>query len=83
MDLESYVRTLGGGNVILAKINRIQKLAKDWCPEEITDYFLSEYKLADGKRKLESFLLFSQNYVLESKDILLEKMYVFSSSISL
>lgn len=76
MEIEGYVRSLGGQDVLVNKINEVIELANQLCPEEIVDFFLSEYRLEDGRKKLDSLWLFSPNFILESKDIRLEKINI-------
>jgi hypothetical protein len=61
---------LGGSELLRDKIEKLQSVARNLCPENIEDYFLSEYKKENGTRVLENFWFFSPKYVLESKKII-------------
>lgn len=76
MTIEEYVTSLGGASTLVTKVTKLSEYAKSLCPEEIADFFLSEYKTSDKGRVFETFWFFSPNFVMESKRVQLESFNI-------
>ena len=70
MSLDDYLEELGSATPIKTKSQELFEYAKLICPEEITDFFVSEYATKDGAHVLDSLVFFSNKYCIECKKIL-------------
>jgi len=70
MSIENYISSIAGSDVLLEKVKAVKKLADAICPDKIEDFFVSEYRKSDDERVYQSLFLFSERYLLESKNII-------------
>ncbi|NOV01326.1 hypothetical protein [Paenibacillus planticolens] len=53
--------------VILEKLTPLFKVCSEFCPEPVESIFVSEYQQIDGRRVIESLILFSNSFIMEIK----------------
>ena len=76
MERSEYIKSLGGSEDLVEKIDFLETLAIKICPEKIETFFISEYKNDEGKRIIDNAWFFSPKYVLESKKIMVKDINI-------
>jgi len=73
MEIDSYIDEIGGSPIIKEKVHRLYELVEAIKPEgeEIRCFFISNFMEGDIPKYLNSWF-FTDNFLLESKDFLLE-----------
>lgn len=65
-----YLESLELPALILVKIESIFNFYKDYCKEEITNIFITDYFNNDGSRIFENLWFFSKSYCMEAKQFI-------------
>lgn len=68
--IRDYLRGLGSTKVVTDRVLEIHALYESWCPEELIDCFISEYRNEENEREYESLWFLSNRYLMEAKDFL-------------
>jgi hypothetical protein len=64
-----YFKSIGfSTNAIFEKVTPLFDICAKFCPEEIQDVFVSEYRNSDDSIVYESLFLFSDNFLIEIRN---------------
>ncbi len=67
-DFVEYLKGLGMGDVLVERVESIERSVLAVCPEDTLDLFVGEYIDEDGNRQYEKVFFFTNHYVVESRD---------------
>lgn len=66
----AYLKSIGMSDVLIRRVETINKFYQDICLEEITDIFVTEFIKEDGTREYENLWFFSQTHAMEAKSFI-------------
>lgn len=62
-----YMKHIGLTEVLQGRVEEIYQFYRGFCPEKVSDVFITDLVKADGTREYENLWFFSPNYVMEAK----------------
>ncbi len=74
-EFSAYLESIGIAKPLQERIEQIYEFYSEFCPEEITRLFVTDYIKDDGSREYENLWFFTPSFCMEAKQFILKNSF--------